>query len=203
MEVMGPSLGTVARSRERGAPTWTAGVRAAASGQDAPMTGAHTPLISPVDRTVPVTVLARTAAPPSVAFRVIAPIDLSSVFDAVAPFPGVVRVLDQDGAWDRAGRSRTPQFDDGSQAAEHLTEYVEGHGFAYELTGFTNALRGLVAGVRGEWSFLPDGTGTSIRWTYEFKPLPGRRWILAGPFTPLWRRYMRVALAKMVAAVDG
>ncbi|QDW64195.1 SRPBCC family protein [Oerskovia sp. KBS0722] len=167
------------------------------------MSSATTPLISRTDRSVPITVLARAGASPSRAFRVIAPIDLSTVFDAVAPFPGVARVLDQDGSWDQAGRSRTPQFDDGSQATERLSEYVQDQGFAYELTDFTNALRGLVAGVRGEWSFLPDGSGTSIRWTYEFKPLPGRRWILAGPFAPLWRRYMRAALARMVAVVDA
>jgi hypothetical protein len=56
--------------------------------------------------------------------------------------------------------------------------------------------------VRGEWSFLPDGTGTSIRWTYDFQPLPGRRWIVAGPFKPLWTRYMRAALARMVTVVQ-
>jgi hypothetical protein len=60
----------------------------------------------------------------------------------------------------------------------------------------------LAAGVRGEFSFLPDGTGTIIRWTYEFKPLRGRRWIIAGPFTPLWSRYMQRALDRMAAVVE-
>ena len=36
----------------------------------------------------------------------------------------------------------------------------------------------------------PDGSGTVIRWTYEFKPLPGRRFVLRGVIAPLWRRYM-------------
>jgi hypothetical protein len=42
-----------------------------------------------------------------------------------------------------------------------------------------------------------------IRWTYEFKPLPGRRLILAGPFRPLWRRYMQRALDRMVDVVEA
>jgi hypothetical protein len=161
------------------------------------------PLIARGDRTVPITVFARTSAAPADAFRVIAPVDLSSVFRPWGPFPGVTAVEGQTAAWDRPGVSRRTRFTDGSQANEALTEYTEGHGFAYELTGFTNVLAKLASGVRGEWSFLPDGGGTMIRWTYEFKPRPGRRWILAGPFKPLWSRYMQAALVRMVAVVEG
>ncbi|RAO29565.1 hypothetical protein PSN13_04763 [Micromonospora saelicesensis] len=71
------------------------------------------------------------------------------------------------------------------------------------LTGFTNVLSRLAAGVRGEFNFNPDGDGTLIRWTYEFKPLPGRRLILAGPFAPLWRRYMAAALRRCVQVAEA
>ena len=30
---------------------------------------------------------------------------------------------------------------------------------------FTNVLRNLVEGARGEWTFTPDEDGTLIRWT--------------------------------------
>ena len=159
-------------------------------------------LIGPADNTVSITVQQRTSAAPSDAFRVIVPIDLPSVFHPVAPFPGITSVAHQTEAWDHAGPTRNPQFDDGSQATEQLTEYTEGSSFAYQLTEFTNVLARLAVGVRGEWNFNPDGQGTVIRWTYEFKPLPGRRWILAGPFTPLWRRYMVAALARCVRATE-
>ena len=56
--------------------------------------------------------------------------------------------------------------------------------------------------MRGEFNVNPDGDGTLIRWTYEFKPLPGRRWILAGPFAPLWRRYMVAALDQCVHVIE-
>lgn len=159
-------------------------------------------LITSTDTTVPITVFARTTAAPATAFRIIAPIDLSTVFLADRFFPGVAGVEDQTEAWDHAGVSRHPRFTDGSQATEALTEYVDGHGFAYELTEFTNTLAALALGVRGEFSFLPDGTGTTIRWTYEFKPRPGRRLVVAGPFKPLWQRYMQSALNRMVAIVE-
>ncbi|GAB3255500.1 SRPBCC family protein [Kineosporia babensis] len=160
-------------------------------------------LITPADRTVPITVQQRTTKSPAEAFRIIVPIDLSSVFKPVAPFPGVTGVLNQTEAWDHVGPSRNPQFGDGSQANEQLTEYTEGSSFAYQLTGFTNALAQLAVGVRGEWTFAPDGEGTLIRWSYEFKPRPGRRWIVAGPFAVLWRRYMRAALARCVETVEA
>ncbi|MEU9780861.1 SRPBCC family protein [Streptomyces phaeochromogenes] len=160
-------------------------------------------LIGRADNTVPITVQRRTSVAPANAFRLIVPIDLSSVFHRVAPFPGVKGVANQTEAWDHVGPTRNPQFDDGSQADEQLTEYTDGTSFAYQLTGFTNVLSRLAVGVRGEWNFNPDGDGTLIRWTYEFKPLPGRRWILAGPFAPLWRRYMVAAIERCLEAIES
>lgn len=159
-------------------------------------------LIKATDDTVSITVHQRSSVSPGAAFRVIVPIDLTTVFHRLGPFPGIRSVANQTEAWDHVGPTRNPQFDDGSQVDEQLTEYVEGSSFAYQLTGFTNVLSRLAAGVRGEWNFNPDGDGTLIRWTYEFKPLPGRRWILAGPFAPLWRRYMAGALGRCVRVTE-
>ncbi|MFE5084222.1 SRPBCC family protein [Streptomyces mirabilis] len=159
-------------------------------------------LIRPDDKTVTITVQQRTLRAPQDAFRILTPIDLPTVFRPVFPFPGISGVKNQTEAWDHAGPRRNPQFDDGSQADEELTEYTPGSSFAYQLTNFTNILSRLAAGVRGEFNVNPDGDGTLIRWTYEFKPLPGRRWILAGPFAPLWRRYMAAALDRCVHVIE-
>lgn len=160
-------------------------------------------LIFAADQTVPITVQRRTSVSPTDAFRLIAPIDLPTVFHRVAPFPGVNGVKNQTESWDHVGPTRNPQFEDGSQADEQITEYADGSSFAYQLTGFTNVLGRLASGVRGEWNFNPDGAGTVIRWTYEFKPLRGRRLILAGPFAPLWRRYMAAALKRCVSYAEA
>lgn len=159
-------------------------------------------LITARDRTVPITVQQRSFLTPKQAWAIIMPIDLTRVFKPVAPFPGVASVANQTDTWDHPGPIRNPQFTDGSSANEQLTECVEGSSFAYQLTNFTNVLRHLAVGIRGEWTFAPDGTGTLIRWSYEFKPLPGRRWIIAGPFQPLWRRWMRAALARCIQALE-
>jgi hypothetical protein len=160
-------------------------------------------LISSTDRTVPITVQQRSRLGPVDSMSLIAPIDLSRVFRPVARFPGVTGVANQTEAWDHPGPTRNPQFTDGSQADEQMIEYTAGTSFAYQLTGFTNMLSKLAVGVRGEWTFTPDGNGTLIRWSYEFKPLPGRRWIIAGPFKPLWRRYMAAALARSVETSES
>ncbi|MBO0678886.1 SRPBCC family protein [Mycolicibacterium sp. S2-37] len=169
------------------------------------MTNSNVPalLITPLDRTVPITVQQRTRLAPGESMDLTCPIDLTRVFHRVAPFPAVVRVDDQIEAWDHEGPSRRPRFSDGSSADEQLIEYVSGSSFAYQLTGFTNALSKFVAGIRGEWTFTPDGQGALVRWSYEFKPRPGRRWIIAGPFKPLWRRYMTAALARCIEASEA
>lgn len=155
---------------------------------------AMTSLISAEDQTVPVIVQTRSRVSPEENFRIIVPIDLSQVFKAWGPFPGVVAVRNQTGDWDGMGQSRNPELSDGSTALERLTEFTAPHSFAYEIVDFTGSMRFLVSGIRGEWTFTPDGSGTLIRWCYEFKPLRGRSWLLRGMIVPLWRRYMRKGL---------
>lgn len=148
-------------------------------------------LITSTDRTVAVTVQTRSTLSPEDAFRLNVPIDLSVVFKGWGPFPGVRGVKNQTGAWDGVGQSRQPNLTDGSTAFERLTEYTAPSSFAYEVTGFTNVLRRLIQGIRGEWTFTPDGDGTLIRWTYEFKPLPGRMFLVRRMVAPLWKQYMQ------------
>lgn len=158
-------------------------------------------LISRADRTVPVTVQARTTVPPATAFEIVVPIDLPAVFLPWGLFPGVRGVRDQTGSWDHVGAARHLDLTDGSTGTEVLTEYHLGYSFAYEVTGFTNPLGRIVVGVRGEWTFTADGDGTLVRWTYEFKPRRyGYGLVRFGLATP-WRGYMRASLARIIAAV--
>lgn len=160
------------------------------------------PLISTADRTVPVTVQVRSTMAPAEAFEIIAPIDLSLVFTKWGPIPGVRGTTNQTGAWDAVGQSRNPDLTDGYTADERLTEYTPGHSFAYELTGFTGPMRLVVAGIRGEWTFSPDGPGTMIRWTYEFTAARGRFLLLRWGLVPVWRRYMRNAVTATARAAE-
>jgi hypothetical protein len=159
-------------------------------------------LITKIDKTVAVTVQTRAAASPQHAFTVNVPIDLSLVFKGWGPFPAVRGVKNQTGAWDHVGASRNPVLSDGTTANETLTEYTAGHSFAYEVTGFTNILGKLVEGVRGEWTFTPDGEGTVIRWTYEFKPRLGCYFLVRRGLAPLWRHYMRAGIEAAAKACE-
>jgi hypothetical protein len=159
-------------------------------------------LITSRDKTLAVTLQTRTAASPEHAFEVNVPIDLSLVFKGWGPFPAVQGVKNQTGAWDHVGASRNPVLPDGTTANETLTEYTVDHSFAYEVTGFTNILGKLVEGVRGEWTFTPDGEGTVIRWTYEFKPRRGCYLLVRLGLAPLWRHYMQAGIEAAAKACE-
>ena len=160
------------------------------------------PLFSPSESGIPSTVQARSTLPPAEALTLIAPIDLPSVFHRWGPFPAVVSVEGQTGTWDAPGRSRRPHFSDGGSARETMTEYTPGAGFAYELRDFTDVFGRLVDGIRGEWTFTPDGDGCIVRWTWEFKPKRGMRLPLAGVVVPLFRRYMQRVMDASVALAE-
>lgn len=160
-------------------------------------------LISANDVTIPITVQARTTLNPSIVFCIVVPIDLSLIFKGWHRIlPGVRGANNQTGEWDHVGASRNPDLSDGSTAVETLIEYTAPTSFAYELVGFTNILGRLAYGVRGEWTFSPDGPGSLIRWTYEFKPRPGRALIIRHLLAPLWMRYMKSAIADTVVAAE-
>lgn len=148
------------------------------------------------------TAIARSSLTPRRALEVIGPIDLPATWAGWGPFPAIVGVQDQTGGWDAVGQSRHPQLGDGSTVTETIVEFTDGVGFAYELTGFTNVFNRLIKGVRGEWAFTSDGTGSYIRWTWEFRARFGRRPLVAGVIVPLWTRYMRRIIAATVALAE-
>jgi Polyketide cyclase / dehydrase and lipid transport len=153
---------------------------------------------------IAVTVQAATRAAPPVAFDVIVPIDLSTIFVASRVMPGVVGVRDQSGPWDRAGATRVVQLTDGSEAPERLTRVNRPHGFSYRVGPFSGPLRLLVSHADGAWEFTPAAGGaTSLRWTYTFAALAGRGGLVRVALAPLWRRYAQRALGLAARVADA
>jgi hypothetical protein len=144
------------------------------------------------------TAFARTAMPPAVALERMAEYPLPAMFTKGLIFPAVTRTEGQEGAWDRVGKARTIHLGDGGTVIETLVERTPGSSFAYELTHFTDVFDRLVVGVRGEWSVAPDGDGSLIRWTWEFAPRPGRRWLMTHVVAHLWRHYAQSILVPAV-----
>jgi hypothetical protein len=160
------------------------------------------PLFLRPESGVTASVQARSALPPDDALRAIGALPLPDVFLPWGPFPGVAGVDGQTGAWNAPGRSRRPRFTDGGTAVETLVEYAPPSSFAYELRGFTDVFGRLVEGVRGEWTFTPDGDGSVVRWTWEFKPRARCRAVLSAVIVPLYRRYMQRVIARSVVLAD-
>ncbi len=158
----------------------------------APMRSPATTALPTVASTVSITV--RIA--PDQAFGVVAPVDLSRIFRGYGPLPAVVATDHQTGVWDTPGTTRTPRLSDGSTAHETLTTYTPPYYFAYSVTNFTNALRWLTPGARGEWWFTPTADGaTLVRWRYTFAArsrlvFPVLWLVVRG----LWQGYMRTVI---------
>ncbi|MDE2419966.1 MAG: SRPBCC family protein [Gammaproteobacteria bacterium] len=130
-------------------------------------------------------------------FKHIVPIELASIFTGYGPLPSVTGTLNQTGAWDAAGQTRTVTLSDGSSASEQLTKYDAPNYFSYTVSEFTGALRFLSTSADGEWWFdtNPATGGTRIKWHYAFNA----RSIFAAPILwfvthALWRGYMNKAL---------
>jgi hypothetical protein len=75
--------------------------------------------------------------------------------------------------------------------------------FDYRVTDFTGALAHLVSEARASWRYEPTATGSRIRWTYEYVPLPRRRFVVERLIGPLWRRYMRRSLLVCARVAEG
>ena len=119
------------------------------------------------------------------------------------PLPAVVGVDGQPPTWDVPGYTRTLRLSDGGTVVETITDSVAGEFFGYDLTSFRRLFGRLVSGARAEWSFTPEGSGTRIRWSYAFHPLPGRGPVVRAIVALAWAPYMRRVLPAVVAAIDS
>ena len=153
-------------------------------------------------------VQADIAAPQTMVFEHIMPVDLTSIFTGYGPLPAVVGTRDQTGAWDAAGQTRTVIMSDGSSAQEQLTAYEYPNYFSYIVSNFTGVLRAFVTSARGEWWFGP-GSETSrevthIKWIYVFNARSSFSIPIVWFFTRvLWKGYMREALYILKAQVES
>lgn len=160
------------------------------------------PLITRRDHTVPATVQSRSRLSPERAFAIIVPAPLPPIYEKWGPFPGTRDARNQIGGWDGVGQTRTLDLTDGTTAEELIVEYDAGHSFSYEVTKFTNVLGRLIHGVRGDWTFIQDGDGSIVRWTWEFKPRPFCRLPVHLALVPLFRRYMQQAADNATRLAD-
>ncbi|WP_374947433.1 SRPBCC family protein [Agreia sp.] len=123
-------------------------------------------------------------------------------YPAFGPLPAVIEVVGQPETWDTVGYTRTLRLSDGGSVVETITD-ASAELFAYDLSDFQRILGRLVSGARAEWTFTPAGSGTEIRWSYVFFPLPGRAFVVRAIVRLFWARYMRRVLAVIVETIEA
>lgn len=139
---------------------------------------------------------------PKRAWEITGPVDPSQFYPKFGPLPAVTEVRDQSGVWSTVGQTRTLMLSDGGSVVETITDAQSPTYFAYELSHFQKLFGKLVSGARAEWRFERVEAGTSIRWSYEFHPLPGRGWIVGLIVRLFWAPYMKRVLPPIVAEVE-
>lgn len=120
------------------------------------------------------------------AYAVVVPVPLEEVLGKRhLAIPGVAEVV-QEGVWGReVGQRRTLHFTDGGRTTEVLTVLEAPDRFGYELADTTGPMKLLISGVDGLWSFVADGAGTRITWSWEIRPtLVGR--VAMPVFARMW-----------------
>jgi len=103
--------------------------------------------------------------------------------------PPIKECTGQEGGWDAVGKTRTVVLADGSSNLETLVELSRPGTYRYRLTDFTGPMKALVDHVEGQFSFVPEGDGTRVTWSWKIHPTnPVARQVLplVGFF---WRRY--------------
>ncbi|GGF37283.1 hypothetical protein [Subtercola lobariae] len=81
------------------------------------------------------------------------------------------------------------------------TPAATGH-FDYDVTQFTGILGRIVSDATARWTYAPGTPGrTRITWTYGYRPLPGRTFLVRHIIGPLWMRYMRRSMGNALAAI--
>lgn len=84
--------------------------------------------------------------------------------------PAVRECRDQGGPWGTVGQTRTVVLVDGSTNLETLVTAERPGLYEYRLSDFTGPMKVLVAGVDGRFTFVPDGAGTRVTWSWAIHP---------------------------------
>ncbi|MCS5728349.1 SRPBCC family protein [Herbiconiux moechotypicola] len=153
------------------------------------------------------TAAVETSVAAPTAFGRVVPRDDATLFRRHLGLPGVAGVRDATGEWDAPGRQRTVRLDDGGTFRETLLRYDPegpervGH-FDYRVTHYTGKLAHLVDEGIARWEFRPLARGSLIRWSYGYRPLPRRRFVVERIVGPLWRSYMRAGLAECARVAE-
>ncbi|MFL6158526.1 MAG: SRPBCC family protein [Marmoricola sp.] len=141
-------------------------------------------------------------APYLLSSSTVVPATLETAFDGVlnAPLeklfphragliPPIKECTGQVGAWDTVGKTRTVVLADGTSNTETLVEFSRPGNYRYQLSDFVGPMKALVAGVDGQFSFVPDGSGTRVTWSWAIRPTNAVARLALPVVGIFWRQY--------------
>lgn len=142
--------------------------------------------------TAPYLLSSSTVVPVSldVAFAGVLDAPLEKLFtERAGAIPPIKECTGQDGRWDTVGKTRTVVLADGSSNLETLVEYSRPGNYRYRLSDVTGPMKALVAGVDGQFSFVPEGGGTRVTWSWSIRPTNAVARLALPVVGVFWRRY--------------
>lgn len=127
---------------------------------------------------------------PEVAYDGVMDAPLAELFpDRSGPIPPVRECTGQVGPWSAAGQTRTVVLADGSSNLETLRVAERPSEYGYRLTDFTGPMKALVRSVDGRFTFVPEGGGTRVTWSWELHAANPVARTLLPVLGFFWRRY--------------
>lgn len=104
--------------------------------------------------------------------------------------PPIKECTGQDGGWDTVGKTRTVVLSDGTSNVETLVEYDKAGGsYRYRLSDFVGPMKALVAGVDGRFTFVPEGSGTRVTWSWAIRPTNAVARLALPVVGVFWKQY--------------
>jgi hypothetical protein len=120
--------------------------------------------------------------------------------DRSGPIPPVRECRGQEGAWGRAGQTRTIVLGDGGTILETLVLADRAAGdYRYRLSDITGPMKALARGIDGRFLFEPAGQGSSVTWTWTVHPTHAAVRLVMPVFNLFWQRAAAKAFARLGA----
>ncbi len=128
---------------------------------------------------------------PGVAFDAVLSTPLEKLFPHRAgAIPPIKECRGQDGAWGTVGQTRTVVLADGGTNLETLVTADRPAGlYQYQLSDFTGPMKALVAGVQGQFSFVGEGTGSRVTWSWSLQPTNAVTRLAMPVLGVFWKQY--------------
>jgi hypothetical protein len=128
---------------------------------------------------------------------------LESILPASGSIPRVIGTEPVIGEWDHVGARRRIVLADGHFAAEEILANDRATMFRYQVWGYTNPARLMIAYAIGEFAYSEEDGKTRVIWTYSFHPTAGIvRPLLRRFVDGTWANYMRLVLETMRAEAE-